>query len=92
MFNVELQTTAEAVAIGTNALFISNIDAIKKRVFKTLRLRGYCEADLQHLEGDFDDFQLPFDGLVTDYDRKKFIKENYLYVVRLIYFRMPLQY
>lgn len=31
------------------------------------------------------DVELPFHGVVTSYERKKFIKENFLYIVCIVY-------
>ena len=60
------------------------MEILQQRVRSILEQSG-IEADLiPELQQQFDEFELPFDRIQTKYEREKYIKDNYFYVVSLI--------
>lgn len=75
-----MQTAAEDVASGVNNIVESYMHILRTRV------RHF----MQDLDTDISEFdiELPFSGVVSAHERKKFIKENFLYIVSMhLYFK-----
>lgn len=80
-----MQTAAEDVASGVNNIVESYINILRTRLHHFMQ-----ELDTEISErnfGELFDIELPFNGVVTAHERKKFIKENFLYIVSMhLYF------
>lgn len=57
------------------------VDILQHKIKTTLTQAGIEADTVPGLQQQFDDFELPFDGLQTKYARQKYIKQNYFYVV-----------
>lgn len=57
------------------------VDILQHKIKTTLAQAGIEADTVPGLHQQFDDFELPFDGLQTKYARQKYIKQNYFYVV-----------
>lgn len=73
-----MQTAAEDFASGVNNIVESYINILRTRLRHFMQ-----ELDTEISErtfGELFDIELPFNGVVTAHERKKFIKENFLYI------------
>lgn len=92
-----MQTAAEDVASGVNNIVDSYIHTLRTRLHHFMQ-----DLDTEISErtfGELFDIELPFHGVVKAHERKKFIKENFLYIVsmhlyfkKLVYFDIKIKF
>ena len=80
LYILYFQRTAEAVASATNAMVQRYTEILREKVFRTLRQNHIDPATVQDLESQFE-IELPFEKLTTAYERNKYIKDNFMYIV-----------
>ncbi|XP_062580359.1 uncharacterized protein LOC134242286 [Saccostrea cucullata] len=72
------ETAAEDVASRVNNIVDSYINILKRRLYNYMQ--GLDNEIPEHTFNDLFHIELPFNGVVTAHERKKYIKENFLYV------------
>lgn len=76
-----MQTAAEDVASGANNIVDSYIHILRTRLHHFMQ--DLNTEISERTFGELFEIELPFHGVVTAHERKKFIKENFLYIVSL---------
>nr|XP_034315430.1 uncharacterized protein LOC117685228 [Crassostrea gigas] len=72
------ETAAEDVASGVNNIVESYMHILRTRLRHFMQ---DLDTDIsERTFGEIFDIELPFSGVVSAHERKKFIKENYLYI------------
>lgn len=81
-----MQTAAEGVASGVNNIVESYMHILRTRLRHFMQ---DLDTDIsERTFGEIFDIELPFSGVVSAHERKKFIKENFLYIVSMhLYFK-----
>lgn len=80
-----LQSSAQQIAVSTDAFVQRAVDELQHRVFVTLENAGLRPESLPNLQEQFSNFELPFNGIQTLHERTNFIIRNYFFVVSCMY-------
>ena len=73
----------EFIADQTNMIVKQQMDMIKKKILEKVGDQITAE-NKKSIEVVFDESEYPFDGLTTSYERKKFIKNSFSYIVSIL--------
>ncbi|KAJ8310002.1 hypothetical protein KUTeg_011867 [Tegillarca granosa] len=70
------ETCAEFIAIQTNAIVKQHMETLKGKLFGLLQSLNIIHTDLEFIDELLEE-ELPFDGLITAYQRNKFIRSSF---------------
>lgn len=82
-FMLLFQSSAQQIAVSTDAFVQRAVDELQHRVFVTLENAGLRPESLPNLQEQFSNFELPFNGIQTLHERTNFIIRNYFFVVSI---------